>query len=325
VHKIRGSVLLLYLAISAGASFLLVTFLWPSLFGSRPPETLGPILFSLVWYALLLAPLINLWRSGHSPWALLGSRPDPAATRWAVKAGVALLATTVGLFYVLFLPLSYAAPGFVESWILEDPMRAILTRGDFHLLANTLNLLVLALLAPFVEEVFFRGLLLPSWSDRFGTTWAVIFSSLVFAVFHVDIIGGFLFGIVTAVAFLSTRTLWLPIIMHITHNTLIWMLSAADLILFGEYSISLADFQSTWWVGLACLLGGVALLIRALWTMPGPRSPSPVAGSDFVPFVSSWFRDAWRDQTLSRERSSVLRRLKRRDHTADSAASSKSE
>jgi membrane protease YdiL (CAAX protease family) len=229
---------------------------------------LGEALFWLVFYSFLLALLMRpLSRSGSSLRVLIGSRPDPAATRWAVAAGVALLGISLASFYAVFLPLSYAAPGLIESWFIENQSPLIWMRGGLHPLANIVNLFVLALFGPFVEELFFRGLLLPAWSVRFGPRWAVIWSSLVFAVLHVDLVGVFVFGVVTALAFLKTRTLWLPIVIHVTHNGLVWALAAGDLVFHGGSAGTVADFQASWWLGVTGLVVGVPLLIRVLRRM----------------------------------------------------------
>ncbi|GAA0370164.1 hypothetical protein GCM10008932_22160 [Alkalibacterium iburiense] len=40
------------------------------------------------------------------------------------------------------------------------------------------------LIGPFVEEFFFRGILLNKWSERFGIKKAILFTSLLFMALH---------------------------------------------------------------------------------------------------------------------------------------------
>lgn len=72
------------------------------------------------------------------------------------------------------------------------------------------------------EEVIFRGLLFPKL-QRFGPTSAVLLSSACFAVAHLDgsvvnLASLFLGGMVLAVTFAWSRTLWVPILLHLMWN-----------------------------------------------------------------------------------------------------------
>ena len=170
----------------------------------------------------------------------------------------------------VFLPLSYVAPDLVHTWLFEDGFVLILTSGDHYRLTNILMLTVSGLLGPVVEELFFRGLLLPAWSVRVGQNWAVVLSSLVFALLHVDIVGGFIFGVVLGFTFLRTRGLWLPVMIHVANNTLLWLVSAASLTAGGNEEASIRYLQESWWIGVAGLVVGLPLLVLMIRRMPGP-------------------------------------------------------
>jgi len=84
------------------------------------------------------------------------------------------------------------------------------------------------------------------------------------------------FGVVTALAFLKTRTLWLPIVIHVTHNGLVWMLAAGGFVFYGESTGTQDDFQASWWLGVTGLVVGVPLPIRVLrrkGRLSEPRDP----------------------------------------------------
>jgi membrane protease YdiL (CAAX protease family) len=78
-------------------------------------------------------------------------------------------------------------------------------------------LLTVAVLAPFSEELFFRGAVLNAWEREYGTSRAIIGSALLFALVH--IVGGtplavaqvFLLGLVLGVLYVRTRSL--PVVM----------------------------------------------------------------------------------------------------------------
>jgi len=181
-----------------------------------------------------------------------------------------ILGVSIAAFFAEVVPLSYVAPGFVQWWIIGKEVPVIWTHGTLYPLANLVSLLGLAVIGPFVEEVFFRGVLLPVWAHRFGPTTGVILSSLVFAVFHPSILGSFIFAVVTAVVLLKSQSLWLPIVIHATNNALAWLFAAAELVFVGESHLTLADLQARWWLGLVGLLVGLPLLIAVLRRIPQP-------------------------------------------------------
>jgi membrane protease YdiL (CAAX protease family) len=84
-------------------------------------------------------------------------------------------------------------------------------------------LMIASILAPLSEEVFFRGFLYNAAKRRFGIIAGVAISSVVFAAVHfgpLAIIGIIPMGILLAVAYERTGSLWVPIMMHATNNFL---------------------------------------------------------------------------------------------------------
>ncbi len=260
--RVRGRILFACLAVSLLVSLGLVAVLWPSWLTQTMPVPLPDAVFGLTWYALLYALLIRLLgRSGGRLRTLVGVQLGAVSTPRAIGAGVALLAISVACVYTVYLPLSYIAPAFVQWWLIDDPMILIWTQGEFYQLANGLNFVVVVLVAPFVEELFFRGLLLPSWASKWSLKRAVVLSSLAFALLHADILGGFLFGVVAAIAFLKTQSLWVPFVIHATNNGLAWLITLGEVIFSGEHQDTLVEFQTSWWLAPVGLCIGVPLLI----------------------------------------------------------------
>lgn len=87
--------------------------------------------------------------------------------------------------------------------------------------------LVLALTPALCEEIFFRGLLLPAWSRKFGWLLGNLFASLAFALahgnllyFHFYLLLGFFMGALMK----WKNSLWLPILAHFANNGwTLWM------------------------------------------------------------------------------------------------------
>lgn len=263
--------LLLCFLASFVVSIVLVASVWPSRL-DESSEQLSTAITLLLWYSTLLALIMRpISKSGASLRLLVGRRPDATAVGWAMLTGLALFGVSFGFLYAVYFPLSYVAPDLVQWWVIEAPI-VISTGADRDVPANVINLVLVSVIAPFVEEVFFRGLLLPAWVLRFGRRWAVILVSMLFAVLHVEILGGFLFGAVTAMTYLNTGALSLPIIIHITNNMLAIGATLAALLIFGPVELSLADFRASWLLGVIGFVGGAPLLVAVLRRMPSRRS-----------------------------------------------------
>ena len=85
-----------------------------------------------------------------------------------------------------------------------------------------LNLLVMSVLTPVIEEITHRGYFLTALQNR-GLLQAVVISALIFAVFHrlTSMPFAFLAGVVLGVQYWHSRSLWPSLISHCTVNTLI--------------------------------------------------------------------------------------------------------
>lgn len=115
--------------------------------------------------------------------------------------------------------------------------QVVLQQGKFAPLTTYGVLLGSILIAPFCEELFFRGFVLPGLLKEMSPLWAVFISAALFAIAHVDP-GSFLplFAIGLALGFLRLRSgsTWAGICLHMLNNTL-----AALLIVLAMHGINL--------------------------------------------------------------------------------------
>jgi len=85
-----------------------------------------------------------------------------------------------------------------------------------------LYLFIIAVSAGVCEEVLFRGFIMRSF-ERVGYKFAIVFSALLFGIFHFNIynLGAtIIFGIVFGYLVVLTNSLWAGIVGHITNNAL---------------------------------------------------------------------------------------------------------
>ena len=106
---------------------------------------------------------------------------------------------------------------------LQTNDQVLLNHSKIAPISTYATLLAAVFVAPFCEEVFFRGFLFPGLCRSMPVGWAIILSSLLFAIAHADP-GSFavLFIIGLALAYLRWRTnsLWPGIILHLFNNGL---------------------------------------------------------------------------------------------------------
>lgn len=88
---------------------------------------------------------------------------------------------------------------------------------------KALNVAMIGIVGPLVEEMFFRGFLLVALVHPLGTVGAAVVGSAIFAVSHVNagvMVPFFVSGLLLSWLYLTTRSLWPPLIAHAAQNLL---------------------------------------------------------------------------------------------------------
>lgn len=139
-----------------------------------------------------------------------------------VAFGIDLLTTVISIF----VPLDTSS-----SEMLEE---AILNSNVF------IAFLVTAVLAPIIEEVLFRGLILEKLSHAFSAKTAIIISAVLFGIAHGNIEQGIfagIFGIALGYAYMKTHSIIPGIIGHFVNNFTATALSTAGVNSIGQILI----------------------------------------------------------------------------------------
>ena len=83
------------------------------------------------------------------------------------------------------------------------------------------SVLMLAVLAPVMEEVLFRGILLESVREKYSSGRAIVVSALMFGVIHIipqQVVNAFVIGLILGFIYVRTDSLWPVIIIHALNN-----------------------------------------------------------------------------------------------------------
>lgn len=90
-------------------------------------------------------------------------------------------------------------------------------------LATTVLIITAAFVAPFVEEILFRGMLLPAFLQWMHPYIAIVISSLFFAFVHGQdgvVLMIFLLGLLSSILAWRSNSIWPAIVLHLLNNTI---------------------------------------------------------------------------------------------------------
>ena len=114
-------------------------------------------------------------------------------------------------------------------------------------------LILTGVLFPICEEVFFRGTLFVGVQNRFRSVWALLFSSVIFGLFHINPVHmavAFTLGVYCGLLRLLTGSLLVAIVAHIANNVLGMLM----VVFWPSYQLPL-------WV----CLPGFTMILGAFW------------------------------------------------------------
>jgi membrane protease YdiL (CAAX protease family) len=214
-------------SVSSALSLVIVAFVGALLAGALVAELRGtgwdPVFVTAVSAGIFLLLYA----------ALLGIVWGAASARGVTFVDAVGLRRVVGLRWY-----GAAAGAAVAGWLFSAAFTAALTalgvrlpREDvavFRLLPSgpvglAFTVLLLVVVAPFAEEVVYRGVLLSALSDRWGAVAGLGVSTAVFSLVHVSlggfvplVVAGALFGLL----FIRSRSLWVAIAAHSAYNAL---------------------------------------------------------------------------------------------------------
>ena len=169
---------------------------------------------------------------------------------WAIVIGVGIC---LGhrIFFLIF-------RDFVERSFHD--IEAVVSLQDQAVFFTTVpGILYVTLLGPVTEEIFFRGIIFPVAAQRRGNLYAIMISSLLFAVMHfngIQFISALFMGVVVGYAVVLTDNVYIGVVIHVVNNA---------------FSLFNANFLNRFWgsmgfvqiaVGIILLLFGCLMLWR---------------------------------------------------------------
>jgi hypothetical protein len=199
----------------------LLSFVWASLiivsvYGGDVPDPLPIALLAALnialWAGYGLGPVVVARAKGRGPRPDYGATVEPLDVPLGLAVGVAAQLVILPLLYLPILRLVDGDPS--ES--ARELIAAV--EGPVDLVLFVASAVVMA---PLVEELFYRGLLLRALQRRFGPAVALVVSAAVFAAVHRDLLalpGLFVFGLLAGWLAVRTGRLGPAWAMHVGFN-----------------------------------------------------------------------------------------------------------
>lgn len=119
-----------------------------------------------------------------------------------------------------------------------------------------LNIIGTVILAPIVEELMFRGVLLNRLKMRTGVIPAILISSFIFGMIHEfgGMTSAFLFGICMCILYLKTDNILIPMSVHFLNNFIVTILDTSQIDLF------LLEFPWIIPMSVICIISTILLI-----------------------------------------------------------------
>lgn len=139
------------------------------------------------------------------------------------------------IIFVLVVPIVLAVGGGV-FWITDLTNLMLLyfpaDKDEYLALTRMMNggiisLISVCLIAPLIEEMLFRGMILRAFLESYSASSSILLSSLLFALFHMTITQlpvAFVVGCLLGWLYVKTKSLWPSIMAHFFYNSFAMLL-----------------------------------------------------------------------------------------------------
>lgn len=182
--------------------------------------TILDILFTTGSYAIVYFVIkAQIRNQGFSLDAVNGKRDVDKGTLVQLAGLTLIIFTSAYTFLYLLLRLVAGSDWFIQFftdflfWIMSGEQD----------LSLTYLFITAVIVAPIVEEFFFRGFVLNKWAEKYGSVKGVFWSSFLFMIVHIPsfFVPQLIVGLFCAIVYMKTKKLIYPILVHAFYNLLV--------------------------------------------------------------------------------------------------------
>ncbi|HDR7636379.1 MULTISPECIES: CPBP family intramembrane glutamic endopeptidase [Bacillus] len=210
----------------------------------------------LIFYILPIIWLFYGYRKHRVSFSLFINRNETFNLVQVLYIAIMLCMFSYGYLILYMYSFAWITPDFIMN-ALHEPI--IDSTGGY-----VFQFIRVVFIAPIVGEFVFRGFLLQRFAAKWGTSIAMVVVALLFAILHVDFLGAAVFSIVLSIVYIRTKSLLMPIAIHMLNNTFVL---CASFLVSREKIMSFADFSNytTFFPGLIIFITGLNLVLIFLF------------------------------------------------------------
>ncbi|NEO28395.1 MAG: CPBP family intramembrane metalloprotease [Kamptonema sp. SIO4C4] len=188
---------------------------------------------------------------------------------------VFLILFSLGSALVSYSVVYWIAPEWMENFLQSLALQEE-AKSDLPFLTNSLEILVLIIVAPLTEEFIFRGVLFHRWATKWGLIPGLLTTSFLFGIGHVNPLGLTMVGLILGILYLKTNSLWVPMVAHTFNNGIVVVIRFISETYTTSEPQSLQDTFTNWQNGLVLMAVSAPLLLYYLYkNFPNPATPLP--------------------------------------------------
>lgn len=181
------------------------------------------------------------------------------------------MSATLGLFTV---PVVLLVPGLllfinvIEAGVVQMfPMGGTLSNpAEAYRQAGLGAIFLVCIIAPVVEEMLFRGIILRGFLKQYPPGTAIAHSAAVFGLAHLNVyqfVAALVIGLILGKMYERTRSILPGILLHMVYNTAVVVSSICTP--DGKEDVSIFELPALWWlVGIACGAAGAFMLHKLI-------------------------------------------------------------
>ncbi|EJS74700.1 CPBP family intramembrane glutamic endopeptidase [Bacillus cereus] len=210
----------------------------------------------LIFYILPVAWIFYEYRKHRVSFSVFVNKSETFSLVQVLYITIILCMFSYGYLILYMYSFAWITPDFIMNALREPIVDS--TGGYVY------QFIMVVFIAPIIGEFVFRGFLLQRFAAKWGTSIAMIIVSLLFAMLHVDFLGAALFSIVLSIVYIRTKSLLMPIAIHMLNNAFV---ISASFLVSRENIMSFADFSNytTFFPGLMIFIIGLNLVLIFLF------------------------------------------------------------
>lgn len=184
---------------------------------------------------------------------------------------IPLILFSIGSYWVILLICHSIEPS-IAVWYFNylESTDFLATTSETYLYQYLILFFLVSVLVPIIEEIIFRGAFIERLATKYSYKTALISSAIIFGVLHADVLGAAMVGLVLGAIYLKTKSLTIPVLLHVLNNGLIVVFMFLDdqFLHLPGWGETVQDYVDYAFIGILLFLIGavpLAMYLKQNW------------------------------------------------------------